>query len=504
MNEKTKTHNKTHKVVAFVLASAVAVSSAVIGVCSGESAVNTAKDIIDDTRYVWNDMHSIDYIVEYLEAVSNGSVPLYLSEKTFEYMEHFGTYEQTTANQALIAYANASTSGSNLEAEIKDTYSVVCKRKVVYPYDNMSETDYLYIYIDENADLYSPQQFGNFGVTANSALLVRDTNFDGVKAYSIPLVENGIQFYPNYYNSSIAFRCLGNGNNTFVYESATGTNTVGLRHVPADFQEITNNTLNTIQVNNLTDLYSESSVAYHYYLDEHEPMNVMECFFGTGYSYDMSSGFATAFPPWYLSCGYFNTANDIPFVQNNTYNNQTYINNPALPPVYIYPDTDPWASGKTINNDNILQYEDSGLTINNGQFELNPDILAGALGAAVAPVLGGLIDGTFALQPQIGLPFNVPDTPTINLKDLFGDLLGEITIYPPAEITRPLVPAITTFTSQQFNYDIIKTTVALPADTKQGASILWQTGAQFIERCGIPLALIFALALFGVAVWFIF
>ena len=81
----------------------------------------------------------------------------------------------------------------------------MCKRKIVYPYDDYFETDYLYIYVDENQDIYSPQQFGSYGVVANSALLVRDTNFDGVHAYSIPFEDNGITFYPSYYNS---FYCV--------------------------------------------------------------------------------------------------------------------------------------------------------------------------------------------------------------------------------------------------------------------------------------------------------
>lgn len=500
MNES----KKRNKMVALVLSAALAVSSAFVAVCSADGV--SYEDIMDNTRYVWNDIHDISTILEWVEATQDGSLPFQFYDKYKEYMAAFGASSAEMTNQALIAYANASTSGDTpISADIKDSYSIVCKRKIVYPYDDYVETDYLYIYVDENQDIYSPQQFGAYGVTANSALLVRDTNFDGVHAYSIPFEDNGITFYPSYYNSSIAFRINGNEDNTFIYDAADGRHTTGFRHKPSDFLECKNNTVNTIQCNNLVDLYNESSVAYHYYLAEHETMSVFECFCGTGYAYEMSSGFATFLPPWYVSSGYFNTQNDIPYVQNNTYNNQTYVNNPALPPVYIMPSDNPWHSGNTIDENTIDNYNDYGLDINNNKFELDIPVLAGALGAAITPTLQGLIEGTFALQPDIGLQFGLPDVPSVNMIDLFDDLIGDIVVYPPVEITRPQVPAITTLTSFGFNnLNIVSTSAQLPAEYKQPSRVLWSSGESIMNALGVSTSIIFALALFGLLVWVIF
>lgn len=494
-----------NKILAALAALGLAVSVSVpVAFADVQTAVDTANDIIDTTRYYWGELTDVDAIVNYLDNISTGTVPLAMYEEYREAMAKLGSDSATMTNQALIAYANASTTGGSPSATIKDSYSIVCKRKIVYPYDDMVETDYLYIYIDENADLYTPQQFGNFGVTANSMLLVRSTSWDGAKAYSIPLAENNIKFYPTYYNNAICFQLEGMNENTFVYDSATGTNTLGFRHYPSGMIEIKNNTVNTIQINTLTEQYQDNQIVYHYYIDDGEPLNVLECLLGTGYDYSMSQGIMTACPPWYVSCGYFNTQYDYPYVENNTYNNQTYINNPALPPVYVMPPDNPWHSGNTIDETTINDYGDYGLTINNGQFDLDIPVLAGALAGAIVPELSGLINGTFALQPDIGLSFGGGGV-NINMIDLLHDLLGDIVVYPPVEITRPLVPAVTTLSPFDFNnLSIVSTSARLPSEYKTAARSVWSSGESLMAACGISLGMIFTLTLIGLFIWAIF
>lgn len=500
MNEK----KKSIKIIACIVSACLGLGCAVSSVALAETGVNTAEEIMDNTRYVWNDLHDVDSIVGFLEAVSSGSLPFEVYDKYQDYMNHFASSTATATNSALLAYANASTTGGqNASITIKDSYSFVAKRKIVYPYNDMTETDYLYCYVDKNADLYTPQQFGNYAVSPNTFLLVRDTNFDGVSAYSIPMAQNGITI-STAYNDGLYIN-YDSPNDTFIYESASGTQTVGARH---SFENVCkNNSLNTITCTQLVDYYNNfGQGSYNVYIPWGQPLTVFECFAGAGYNYEYSEGFSTytvGFMPWYFSTGYFNTQYNVPFVVNNTNNNyNTTVINPALPPAYVVPQDDPWHSTNTIDDTTINDYSDYGVTIApTGLFDFDVNALGVALGAVITPVITGLINGTFALQPDIGLQFGVAPA-DVNFIQLFNDWLDGITIYPPA--TRPQVPIITTYTSQQFNLDVFSTTVTYPLEVHQGSNILWSTGQSVIEAVGIPLTIIFGLALFGIAVWFIF
>lgn len=72
MNEK----KKSVKIIACVLAVVLGLVSSVSAVALAETDISTAEEIMDNTRYVWNDLHDIDTIVGFLEAVSNGSLLL--------------------------------------------------------------------------------------------------------------------------------------------------------------------------------------------------------------------------------------------------------------------------------------------------------------------------------------------------------------------------------------------------------------------------------------------
>lgn len=468
-----------------------------------DSIQDTAQDIYTDTRYYWDSLTSVDNIQDMLRAISTGTVPLEMLQTYFENMNSFASDSANMTNQALIAYANASTTGQSPSVTIKDSYTIVAKHKMIYPYNNMWETDYLYIYVDNNQDIYSPQMFGSYAVAPNSILLVRDTSFDGVKAYSIPMAQNGIRMITSY-NTYIGIE-IDPPNDTFIYDSADGTYTTGFRHGPVEIV-CKNNDYNTITCNNLVNFYDYfGQGSYNSYIEWEQPLSVLECFLGTGYNYESSEGTMTYMVgkgDWYISTGYFNTQYNVPYVVNNTNNNyNTTVINPALPPVYVVPQDDPWHSGNTIDENTIQNYNDYGLSIDGTNFDLDVDALGVALGAAITPVITGLINGVFSLQPDIGLQFGVAPSDQ-NYIDLFNDWLTTITVYPPEPaFTRPLVPEVVTVT---YHFDLdLPTTETMPVDIAPVVSGLNNVGSSLTDILGMT-GILVVLALFGVVVWAIF
>ena len=458
-----------------------------------------SSEIADNTRYFWTTWLSNADAVDILQAISSGQLPLWMYNSVQQTMQQMAADSATNANSALIAYANASTSGGSPSYTIRDNYSFVAKRRINYPYNEWYEVDYLYCYVDENATTYTTQQFGDYAVTANSFLLIRDTSFDGVKAYSIPMAQNGITIFTSY-NDGLRINFDSNG--TFVYDSAEGTQTVSARH---DFQNVVkNNDYNTIACNQLIDFYNNfGQSSFSVYHAWGEPLSVFECFAGLGYNSELSDGFSSyrvGFPDWYLSTGYFNTQYPINYITNNTNNNNTTVINPANAPVYVVPNDNPWHSGNTIDENTIENYADYGLILDNDEFELDVVALAGALAGEIVPVISGLLDGVFSAQPEIGMQFG-QGADDYNLIQLFDDYLIQI-VDSPAE--RPLVPVITTFSEQNFDLSIFSTSVTYPLEIHQGSNLLWSTGESVLNALGIPFVILFGLALFGIAVWVIF
>lgn len=394
-----------------------------------DSAIKKANDIIDRTRYYWGDMTDIDSIVNYLDALSSGTLPVAFYDEYRNIMDSTATNSAMLTNQALIAYANASTSGGSPSVTIQDSWTAVGKRQIVYPYDDMLETDYIYVYVDNNQTIYSPQQFGSYAIAPNSILLVRDTNWNGVEVYSIPIELNRITFYYNQVSYGITFEMLGTTNETFIYESLSGTQTVGYtytNYTGNNPMRIINNSSNTIRRTNLVTAYNEGKAWYNYFIADHAPLSVLQCFLGTGYNYSMRR-FMGDFPSWAFSCGYVNspTLSGSTFISSSCNTNINNTNDPAKPPVYVVPSNDPWASGKTIDNSTVNNYNDYGVTINNGSFDLDVQALGDALSADITPTFQDLISNTYDNQPDIGVNFH-DNQNDINFNDLLHDLLGDI------------------------------------------------------------------------------
>lgn len=470
-----------------------------------DSAIKTANDIIDRTRYYWGDMTDIDSIVNYLEALSTGTLPIAFYDEYRSIMDDTATNSALMTNQALIAYANASTSGGSPSVTIQDSWTAVGKRQLVYPYDDMLETDYIYIYVDNNQTLYSPQQFGNFAIAPNTILLVRDTNWSGVEVYSIPIALNRINFYPNLLSYGISFEMLGTTNETFVYESLNGTQTVGYtftNYSGSNSMRIVNNSANTIRRTNLVDAYNESKAWYNYFISDHAPLSVLQCFLGTGYNYSMRR-FMGDFPSWAFSCGYVNspTLSGSTFITSSCNTNINNTNDPVKPPVYVVPSSDPWASGKTIDNSTINDYNDYGVTINNDNFELDVDALGAALGAAITPTFQGLLEATFATQPDIGVSFSAGDN-NINYIDLLDNLLDDIVIYPPGESWQPpTFEAVDTQPLVDYTYPTLPTNT-VPQSVIDDVGTITHIGFNALDSLGIT-SLLVALAVVGCVGYFV-
>lgn len=250
--------------------------------CVTFASAPTGKTIQNSTRYTDIAVGAnIDLILEFLIAVA--------SEMPDTDIVDFATNTQQKmydmilpyieSQRKLVDYANASTSG---EYTIETNYTFIGKRQLVYPYNNMSETDYIICYYDENEHNYTPQQFGAYTITPNSILFIRDTNFDGVRACSIPLELNGLKCYVDRDSSLLAINYTGNNDGTFIYDTADGTQTVGCTHYGNDFYplyiDIKNNDYNTIRDNRLIDNYSNNFAHYTTYIPDGEPLTDLEAF----------------------------------------------------------------------------------------------------------------------------------------------------------------------------------------------------------------------------------
>ena len=416
------------------------------------------EQIVEDTRY------SLFSFADSVQNIWKGAAEMYAKEWTGGYFidnpVKNSAVSSLLVNQYLADYANNSTGGSYT---IKDSYTFIAKRRIIYPYDNMAETDYMFCFVDENVDNYTVQQFGDNTISPNSILLVRQTNFDGVKVCSIPLEYNEITVTPGGANSLFELRFSVPDNNTFVTHTPEGTVTYQFRHSTGwneSGMTVINNQYNDIINTNLVSTYEDSSTFYHYYIAEGEPLNDLECFFGTGYAYEMGQGIMSGLQPWYISSGYINTQYDSQLLIDRTNNNINGTINPKYSPVYIVNNNSPLKAGNTINEFNISNYNDYGITYDNvsNEFDLDIPVLAAALGAAITPTFEGIFDGTFDLQPEIGADFSLDPELEFNWPDLVDDFIDSITVQlPGGGWVEPSYPAVNTSAYIPATYPVVPT-----------------------------------------------
>ena len=187
-------------------------------------------DVLNDTRY---SAFFVDFIDEYLDAlqdVQNGEIydPTGVADNILN------VFAEKLAEKSVKDTIDNSVDGS---VTINDSYAVMAKRRINYPYNGYYEIQYIYIYVNKNDSGQIPQQFGGYTIAPNTIFMVRQTNFDGVKAFSIPIAENGlvIQMSSAPSGAALSIKFNGNNNDTFIYDDETGRQTIGFRHYGNDF-----------------------------------------------------------------------------------------------------------------------------------------------------------------------------------------------------------------------------------------------------------------------------
>lgn len=514
MNKK----KKTAKVLSFFLSAVLGFGCITSFTAFAENSLN-GSDILDNTRYSAIGIGDIADIIQFILDMNDGEMPPAVGDADY-WIQKYAEKSAELATEDTIEEAKTIYTAPNYEPyTINDSYAIMAKRRINYPYNNWYEVQYIYVYVNKNVLAQTPQQFGNYTIAPNTIFLVRQTNFDGVKAFSVPLSENGLIVQmgsaPN--GSALSIKLNGNQNNTFIYDDENGRQTVGFRHYGNDFNPVRlnliNNNVNSIVDNFLIDYYNNNQSDYNTYLGSQRTLNNFEAFLGTGYDYGNSSGIMGGSPrPFYVTTAFFNTSgydeDDAPIDRINTYFNTDPNNvNPLKPPAYVIPNDNPLSSGNTINNNTVNNYNDYGVTMLDGELHLDPDILAGALGGLINPDFVGALGGVFSAQPAIGLQFGGGSADIYNYIDLVDDFITQLIQNGSGSgscCSRPQVPVITTFTSQQFDLSIFSTSVTYPLEIHQGSNLIWSTGESVLNAVGIPLIIIFGLALFGIGVWFIF
>lgn len=486
---------KCKRLIAFLSGLLLGLSFCLCMVVSADSQSN-GQDVLDNTRYSSIGFSEISDIISFLDGLSDGA----LSDSSV-----LGRPDKLIGKFASQVATNAfnDLQGKQNGYVIKDIYSCICKRKIVYPINDYEEVQYLYVYINENADA-TTQNFGNFTIAPNTMLLVRQTNFSGTLVYSIPIGLNNINC--SWGNGGDLCRIIIPDNSNFTMYTPDGAETFlieSARSGESMYVAIVNNDYNTIVDTHLSQVYNyQPNHDYYYRYMPEGTMNGLEALLGVGYNASLGSEQTSAWPPnngspynttrpWYMTTFFSN--NDTGTGSPSYYSTNNNID-PKKPPAFILPQSSPLYSGKTIDNSTINNYNDYGMTINNNSLDIDPDILAGALAGLIDPDFTGALGGVFGAQPELGLDFNTPLD--LNLPDLVDDYLQSITVYPPSPDI-PDVPPITT-------YDIVinpvfpATTEALPSYLPTQASNIYSLADRMLSADLMPIYI--ALALFGLCI----
>lgn len=406
-------------------------------------------------------------------------------------------------NRYLADYANDSTTGSYT---IQDSFSFVAKRQLLYPYDDMKETDYLICFVDKNHP-YEVQQFGDYYIAPNSILMIRQTSWDGTIVRSIPIEENSLTINVGIYGGLFEIRFgTPQNNGNFVIADETGLQYYPFRHTTGWSETgmlIQNNGYNNITDINLQTNYRQSVQHYNNYVDssQNAPLDDFEAFIGTGYNYEYSQGLMNGSPSsWFISSGYLNISGSNNWFIEHSNNNIDNTINPKYAPIYIEPDSSPFKSGKIINENTVNNYNDYGITYNsnNNEFELDVAALGAALGAAITPTFEPIFDGTFSLQPEIGADFDLSPSLDFDYPSLLDDFISSITINGGGSWEPPSYPAVNTSTyipATVPDYQELYT-VTVDPEIIDGVKNMAQTGIDICFASGI-LGLVIPLVIFG-------
>ena len=450
------------------------------------SAADTGQNVLDDTRYSAVGFGSVGDIIGILTAIADDATDPTEAEKIKDSFVKFASDAFKTIIDNSIDSANK-TWGTAPNYEVQSAFVIMGKRKLMYA-NGQYEVQTIYLYQDKNVSSATPQQFGSYSVAPNTILLVRDTSWSGVIPVSFPLGDGnniGIRTY-NSASGSVCDICFfGSDNDTIVYDTPSGRETVGFRHGSEwspRYISFINNTVNSIVNNNLVAEYVNSSSNYNTYLPDYYCDN-FEALIGTGYWYEGSQGFMTSVQDFYITSAFFNSDDEFGSGHINDYFTTDPDNiNPSKPPAYILPDNNPFSGGQTINNNTINNYNDYGITEIDGELSINPDVLAGALGGLIDPDFNGALGGVFGAQPQIGFGFDTPLD--LNLPELFDDFIDSLVVYPPSGGWEPpSYPAVNTSAFIPATYPTYST-VTIPQDMAQNMGKILTSGWDIFDTRG--------------------
>ena len=472
------------RIIAFLSGVFVGITSSLCIIVSAAEPAN-GDDVLNDTRYSAFGWLPIDDLLEGLIDVANGEIP---SNGVFGAPEKL--IDKFASQVAINAFKELQ--GKQEGYTIKDIYSCICKRKIVYPINGYEELQYLYVYINENANAQT-QNFGNYTIAPNTMLLVRQTNFSGTMVYSIPIALNNINC--SWGNGGDLCRIIIPDNSNFTMYTPDGAETFlieSARSGESMYVAIVNNDYNTIVDTHLSQVYNyQPNHDYYYRYMPEGTMNGLEALLGVGYNASLGSEQTTAWPPnngspynttrpWYMTTLFSN--NDTGTGSPSYYSTDNNID-PKKPPAFILPQSSPLYTGKTIDNSTINNYNDYGMTINNNSLDIDPDILAGALAGLIDPDFTGALGGVFNAQPEIGLGFDTPLD--LNLPDLVDDYLQSITVYPPSTGWEPpSYPAVNTSAYIPATYPTVPTNT-LPSGYAEDMGDVLTNGWDMYDALGL-------------------
>ena len=481
------------RVIAFLSGVLVGITSSLCIIVSAAEPAN-GEDVLNDTRYSAIGLDDIFTLIGLLDDIKDGELSPNIDVNSL--LEKFAKQvaEQTTKNAIDEANKQIYTHENFEPYIIKQSRMILCKRTLIYPYADMKETDYLYIYEDANSTTQTPQQFGEYTITPNSMLLIRDTNFMGTTVCSFPLTSycrigggspNNINIYTppgeHFYYDTPDGQAL-----EYVYFASNSH----YFSIP-----IVNAQTNTIRNDWLVRAYQTNLQEYRDYIGaDGAILDDFEVLLGTGYDnvatgrYNrtmcQSSSGAFTVQPWYITTAYFNDNTSVNHI-NQYFNIDPNNIDPSKPPAYRLDPNNPLGYNKTIDNSTINNYYDYGITYDstNNELDIDPTLLAGALAGLIDPDFKGVLDGTFSAQPEIGLGFDTPLD--LNLPDLVDDYLQSITVYPPSTGWEPpSYPAVNTSAYIPATYPTIPTNT-LPSGYAEDMGDVLTNGWDMYDALGL-------------------
>lgn len=403
-----------------------------------------SPNIYKDTRYpATTDTQDLSWVADVLEVIlpyvkeAAEGIGTGLAERDAQKINtpksKYGFPAMPTWNAIKYIVENANNGN---QRSLANQYSFIAKRAFDYPFLNLSEVDYLIVYVDQNADPFNNQNifYQDTGVPANSFCLVRQVN-------TSVAVRQQVLVFPSMYFSlsrlaygemSFTINPSGAYSEIIAY-TVDGSQTYKMYAEPYYVNRyidvpVVNNSYNTIHDTTLIDFYNDNGKnAVLTYSGTERPFTGLECIAGLYFNPEYGAsfmGFSEA-PDWFLSCGFLN--GDYSNLASNSFSITDNIN-VRKAPAYIVNDNSVVYEGAQLTTNNVDQYFDYGVTYNNEsqKFEIDYDQLTAKINADIIPEFQNTFDLVYKNQPEIGLDFNTPLT--LDMPDISNQLINDLVI----------------------------------------------------------------------------